>query len=89
MDVSPKLAPILETLGFREPFDGAIVGAVQRRIVIFDGLCNLCSGGARWLQHHQGEPPFHMATGASPSLTHGYISSLPQDEGGDWFTRRE
>jgi predicted DCC family thiol-disulfide oxidoreductase YuxK len=32
----------------------------QRRIVVFDGLCNLCSGGARWLQHHQGEPPSQL-----------------------------
>jgi predicted DCC family thiol-disulfide oxidoreductase YuxK len=30
------------------------------RVVVFDGLCNLCSGGARWLQHHPGEPPFHL-----------------------------
>lgn len=32
----------------------------QNRIVVFDGICNLCSGGAKWLQHHQGEPPFHL-----------------------------
>lgn len=30
------------------------------RIVVFDGICNLCSGGAKWLQRHQGEPPFHL-----------------------------
>jgi predicted DCC family thiol-disulfide oxidoreductase YuxK len=30
------------------------------RIVVFDGLCNLCCGGARWLEHHQAEPPFHL-----------------------------
>lgn len=30
----------------------------EDRIVVFDGLCNLCSGGARWLERHQGEPPF-------------------------------
>lgn len=30
------------------------------RIVVFDGLCNLCSGGARWLQDHQTQPPFHL-----------------------------
>ena len=28
-----------------------------------------------------------MVTGASPRLTRGYISSLPPEEGGGWFTR--
>jgi predicted DCC family thiol-disulfide oxidoreductase YuxK len=32
----------------------------QSRIVVFDGLCNLCSGGARWLEQHQSERPFRL-----------------------------
>jgi hypothetical protein len=32
----------------------------QSRVVVFDGLCNLCSGGARWLQHHPSDPPFSL-----------------------------
>ncbi len=29
-------------------------------MVVFDGLCNLCSGGARWLQDHPARPPFRL-----------------------------
>jgi predicted DCC family thiol-disulfide oxidoreductase YuxK len=32
----------------------------ENRIVVFDGLCNLCSGGARWLQDHQAQLPFRL-----------------------------
>lgn len=32
----------------------------ENRIVVFDGFCNLCSGGARWLQAHQSRPPFRL-----------------------------
>jgi predicted DCC family thiol-disulfide oxidoreductase YuxK len=32
----------------------------ESRIAVFDGLCNLCSGGARWLEHHQADPPFRL-----------------------------
>jgi predicted DCC family thiol-disulfide oxidoreductase YuxK len=32
----------------------------ENRIVVFDGLCNLCSGGARWLQNHPTQPPFRL-----------------------------
>jgi predicted DCC family thiol-disulfide oxidoreductase YuxK len=32
----------------------------EGRVVVFDGLCNLCSGGARWLERHQSEPPFRL-----------------------------
>jgi len=40
--------------------DAVVEEPLQRRIVIFDGLCNLCSGGAQWLEHHQSTPPFHL-----------------------------
>jgi predicted DCC family thiol-disulfide oxidoreductase YuxK len=30
------------------------------RLILFDGLCNLCSGGARWVQRHRIEPPFRL-----------------------------
>jgi predicted DCC family thiol-disulfide oxidoreductase YuxK len=30
------------------------------RIIIFDGICNLCSGGARFLERHQASPPFAL-----------------------------
>jgi predicted DCC family thiol-disulfide oxidoreductase YuxK len=30
------------------------------RVVVFDGLCNLCSGGARWIERHRIEPPFRL-----------------------------
>jgi predicted DCC family thiol-disulfide oxidoreductase YuxK len=28
--------------------------------MVFDGFCNLCSGGARWVQRHRIEPPFRL-----------------------------
>ena len=27
------------------------------RLKVFDGFCNLCSGGARWVQQHRIKPP--------------------------------
>src|SRR5215469_5100960 len=30
----------------------------DNRIVVFDGLCNLCTGGARWFERHPAKPPF-------------------------------
>lgn len=32
----------------------------QSRIVVFDGLCNLCSRGAMWFQRHPSTPPFEL-----------------------------
>jgi predicted DCC family thiol-disulfide oxidoreductase YuxK len=28
--------------------------------MVFDGFCNLCSGGARWVERHRIEPPFRL-----------------------------
>ena len=55
---------------------------VEGRIVVFDGLCHLCSGGARWLQHHQSEPPFHLVSmqsdlGRALLTQHGYHPDDP------------
>lgn len=52
------------------------------RIVVFDGLCNLCSGGARWLQHHQSNVPFRLVPmqselGRSLLAQHGYDPDDP------------
>ena len=30
------------------------------RIIIFDGICNLCSAGAGFLERHQASPPFEL-----------------------------
>ena len=30
------------------------------RIIIFDGICNLCSAGAGFLERHQANPPFEL-----------------------------
>ena len=51
-------------------------------MAVFDGLCNLCSGGARWLQHHQGEAPFHLVPmqselGRTLLAQHGYDPDDP------------
>jgi predicted DCC family thiol-disulfide oxidoreductase YuxK len=50
--------------------------------VVFDGLCNLCSGGARWLQAHPSEPPFQLIPmqsdfGRSLLIQHGYNPDDP------------
>lgn len=30
------------------------------RIIVFDGICNVCSGGVRFLERHRIEPPFKL-----------------------------
>lgn len=30
------------------------------RIVVFDGLCHVCSGGARFVMRHPANPPFEV-----------------------------
>jgi predicted DCC family thiol-disulfide oxidoreductase YuxK len=30
------------------------------RIIVFDGICHVCSGGVRFLAHHRIEPPFEL-----------------------------
>lgn len=52
------------------------------RIVVFDGLCNLCSGGARWLERHQAKPPFRLVPmqseqGRALLTQHGYDPDDP------------
>jgi predicted DCC family thiol-disulfide oxidoreductase YuxK len=52
------------------------------RIVVFDGLCNLCSGGARWLERHRSEPPFLLVPmqsdlGRALLSQHGYDPDDP------------
>ena len=54
----------------------------ENRIVVFDGLCNLCSGGAQWLEHHQAEPPFRLMPmqsdlGRALLVQHGYDPDDP------------
>jgi len=54
----------------------------QDRIVVFDGLCNLCTGGARWLQRHPGDPPLHLVPmqsdqGRTLLAAHGYDPDDP------------
>jgi predicted DCC family thiol-disulfide oxidoreductase YuxK len=54
----------------------------ESRIVVFDGLCHLCSGGARWLQHHQSKPPFYLVPmqsdlGRTLLTQHGYDPDDP------------
>ena len=54
----------------------------ESRIVVFDGVCNLCSGGARWLQHHQSDPPFALVPmqsdrGRTLLTQHGYDPDDP------------
>jgi predicted DCC family thiol-disulfide oxidoreductase YuxK len=49
----------------------------EDRVVVFDGLCNLCSGGARWVQHHQARPRFRLVPmqsdlGRALLTQHGY-----------------
>lgn len=54
----------------------------ESRIVVFDGLCNLCSGGARWLEQHQSKPPFRLVPmqsdlGRALLSQHGYDPDDP------------
>jgi predicted DCC family thiol-disulfide oxidoreductase YuxK len=52
------------------------------RIVVFDGLCNLCTGGARWFERHPGKPPFLLVPmqsdrGRELLAKHGYDPDDP------------
>jgi predicted DCC family thiol-disulfide oxidoreductase YuxK len=54
----------------------------DNRIVVFDGLCNLCTGGARWFEHHPAKPPFLLVPmqsdrGRALSAQHGYDPDDP------------
>jgi predicted DCC family thiol-disulfide oxidoreductase YuxK len=66
-----------------EATPGAVlVAETESRIVVFDGLCNLCSGGARWLERHQAEPPFRLVPmqsdyGRTLLTQHGYDPDDP------------
>jgi predicted DCC family thiol-disulfide oxidoreductase YuxK len=33
---------------------------INARIIIFDGICNICSAGAGFLERHQASPPFKL-----------------------------
>lgn len=46
------------------------------RIIVFDGICHVCSGWVRFLSRHRVEPPFHHIPMQSPQgqallLEHG------------------
>jgi len=52
------------------------------RLMVFDGFCNLCSGGARWVQRHKIEPPFRLVpmqsdVGRCLLAQHGYDPDDP------------
>lgn len=52
------------------------------RLMVFDGFCNLCSGGARWVQRHRIEPPFQLVpmqsdAGRALLTQHGYDPDDP------------
>ena len=54
----------------------------EERIVVFDGLCNLCTGGARWLEKHPPRPPFRLVPmqselGRALLTQHGYDPDDP------------
>ncbi len=54
----------------------------QTRLVVFDGLCNLCSGGARWFENHPAKPPFRLVPmqshpGRGLLVQHGYDPDDP------------
>jgi predicted DCC family thiol-disulfide oxidoreductase YuxK len=34
--------------------------APKLRVVVFDGICNVCSGWVRFLERHRIEPPFQL-----------------------------
>jgi len=37
-----------------------MAAGAETRLVVFDGLGNLCGGGARFLQRHEIKPPFRL-----------------------------
>ena len=62
-----------------QPVDGI------RGLVVFDRLCNVCSGGARFLQRHEIKPPFRLlpmqsAAGRALLAEHGYDPDDPLTE---------
>jgi predicted DCC family thiol-disulfide oxidoreductase YuxK len=36
------------------------------RIIVFDGICHVCSGGMRFLERHRIEPPFKLIPMQTP-----------------------
>ena len=70
----------------------------QNRIVVFDGLCNLCSGGAMWFQRHPATPPFELILmqsdqGRTLLTQQGYDPDDPLTflvlDGGRYFTQSD
>jgi len=64
------------------PVEPVRPGRPPPRVVVFDGLCNLCSGGARWLEEHQAWPPFRLVPmqsdlGRELLVQHGYDADDP------------
>jgi predicted DCC family thiol-disulfide oxidoreductase YuxK len=37
------------------------------RIIVFDGICHVCSGGVRFLERHRIEPPFKLIPMQAPA----------------------
>jgi predicted DCC family thiol-disulfide oxidoreductase YuxK len=59
-----------------------MAASAETRLVVFDGLCNVCSGGARFLQRHEIKPPFRplpmqSAAGRALLAEHGYDPDDP------------
>lgn len=40
---------------------------VNTRIIIFDGICHVCSGWVRFLRRHRVDPPFQLIPMQSPA----------------------
>ena len=68
------------------------------RIIIFDGICRLCSGGAAFLERHQASPPFALIpmqtlVGKAILLEHGLDPHDPSTllvlDGGRCFTEAD
>ena len=56
--------------------------AANPRLMIYDGFCHLCSGGARWVQRRRIEPPFRLVPmqselGRTLLAEHGYDPDDP------------
>jgi predicted DCC family thiol-disulfide oxidoreductase YuxK len=54
----------------------------DERLVVFDGLCHLCTGWARFLQRHPSRPPFRLIpmqsdAGRGLMATHGFDPEDP------------
>jgi predicted DCC family thiol-disulfide oxidoreductase YuxK len=37
------------------------------RIIVFDGICHVCSGGVRFLERHRAKPPFQLIPMQTPA----------------------